>query len=111
MIMVFDFTKSVQLSSPLQSKMIKIKERKSKYQQKVLKFKKSSLFSQNLFIESRFLNGSAAPLATIQFLKLFISDTNQSEEFQKCEVKKLCLSVNCYPVCFLSIVENFNSVC
>ena len=31
---------------------------------------KSSLFSQNLFIESRFLNGSAAPLGTIfQFQK------------------------------------------
>ena len=30
-------------------------QRKSEYQQKVLKFKKTSPFSQNLFIESRFL--------------------------------------------------------
>ena len=72
---------------------------KSEYQQKVQKFKKTSPFSQNLFIESMFLNESTAPLATILLSKrfhserilkvliLFISDTNLSEEFQKCEVK------------------------
>ena len=37
--------------------------RKSEYQQKVLKFKKTSPLSQNLFIESRFLNGSTAPIS------------------------------------------------
>ena len=57
--------------------------RKSSNQQKMLK---NSPFSQNLYIESRFLNGNTAPLATILVLKkvkgiqklliLFISDTN-----------------------------------
>jgi len=48
--------------------------RKSKDQQKVLKFKKTSPFFQNLFIESRFLNGSTAPLATISASKRFHSE-------------------------------------
>ena len=44
---------------------VSIKEtvlRKSEYQQKVLKFKKTSPFSENLFIESRFWNESTVPL-------------------------------------------------
>ena len=56
---------------------IDIKEtvhRKSRDQQKVLKFKKTFPFSQNLFIESRFLNGSTAPLATISVSKRFHSE-------------------------------------
>ena len=48
--------------------------RKYEYQQKVLKFQKTSLLSQNMFIESRFLNGSTAPLATISILKRFHSE-------------------------------------
>ena len=56
---------------------VSIKEtvlRKSEYQQKVLKFKKTSPFSENLFIESRFWNGSTAPLATISVSKRFHSE-------------------------------------
>ena len=48
--------------------------RKSEDQQKVLKFKKTSPFSQNLFIESKYLNGSTAPLATISVSKRFYSE-------------------------------------
>ena len=48
--------------------------RKSKDQQKVLKFKKTSEFSQNLFIESRFLNGSISPLPSISVSKRFHSE-------------------------------------
>ena len=48
--------------------------RKSEYHQKVLKFKKTSPISQNLFIERRFLNGSTAPLATISVSKRFHSE-------------------------------------
>ena len=44
--------------------------RKSEYQQKVLSLRRP-LFFQNLFIESWFLNGSKAPLATISVLKKF----------------------------------------
>ena len=49
-------------------------QRKSEYQQKVLKFKKTSPISLNLFIESRFWNGSTAPLATISVSKRFHSE-------------------------------------
>ena len=46
----------------------------SEYQQKVQKFKKTSPFSLNLFIESRFLNGSqifnGQPPRVIKFGKL-----------------------------------------
>ena len=65
---LFEETKQEQLS---------IKEtilRKSEHQQKVLRFKKTSPFSQNLFIESRCLNGSTAPLATISVSKRFHSE-------------------------------------
>ena len=48
--------------------------RKSVFQQKVLKFEKTSPFSQNLFIESRFLNGSTALLAAISVSKRFHSE-------------------------------------
>ena len=41
---------------------------------KSAKFKKTSPFSQNLFIESRFLNESTAPLANISMLKRFHSE-------------------------------------
>ena len=47
--------------------------RKCKYQQKVPMFKKTSSFSQNLIIQSRFLNGSTTPLATIAVSKRFHS--------------------------------------
>ena len=58
-------------------KIINTKEtilRKSEYQRKVLKFKKTSPFSQNLFNESRFLIGSTAPLAIISVSKRFYSE-------------------------------------
>ena len=42
-------------------------------QQKVLKFMKTSPFSKNFFIESRFLNGITASLATISVSKRFHS--------------------------------------
>ena len=48
--------------------------RKSEDQQKVLKFRKTSPFSQNLFIESMFWNGITAPLATISVSKRFHSE-------------------------------------
>ena len=45
--------------------------RKSKYQQKVLKFKKTSPFPQNLFIDGRFLNESTPHWQLFQLQKDF----------------------------------------
>ena len=50
--------------------------RKSEYHQKVLKFKNTSQFPQNLFNESRFLNARTASLATISVSKKFHSEKN-----------------------------------
>ena len=48
--------------------------RKSSYLENVLKFKKTSPFSKNWFIEGRFFNESTAPLATILVSKRFQSE-------------------------------------
>jgi len=48
--------------------------RKSSYLENVLKFKKTSPFSENWFIESRFCNESTAPLATVLVSKRFHSE-------------------------------------
>ena len=62
---------------------------KSEYQQNVLKFKKTSPFSQNLFIESRFLNGSVAHLATISVSKRCHTQCPLAR-FEKKNVSKVC---------------------
>ena len=79
-------------------------------QQKVLKFKKTSPFSQNLFIESRFLIGSTAPWPLFQFQKDFTVKGYKNywyytfqilikmKNFKNVRWKKSSLSVNCYSV-------------
>ena len=69
--------------------------RKSSYLHKVLKFKKTSPFSWNYSIKSRFLNGSTAPL-----IGHYFSFKNTSQWKDK--------KVICYSVCFLSRVKNKN---